>query len=326
MILDMHCDTLSKIRSLREQGEKVQLRNSDALCCNLERLQKGGYMQQNFAIYIDLQERPEPYENAMELLQIFEEELEQNKDLILPVCTAGEMEAVRKQQKLSAMLTLEEGGMCCGDIQKLRTFYEKGARMMTLLWNYENELGYPSATSPQREDETQERTHGLKETGFNFLEEMEHMGMIIDVSHLSDDGFYDVYEHTRVPFVASHSNARALCSHKRNLSDRMLRLCGERGCVVGLNYYPEFLSAGCERGQSLLKIAEHAVYVIEHAGSACVGLGSDFDGYCGEGKPEHAGQMEDLAWVFHKAGISDDGIDRIFCENVMRLYREILRG
>lgn len=325
MIVDMHCDTLSRIRGIRKAGGTGSLRTEQELCCSLDKLKKGGYMLQNYAVYIDLKEYPDPYANAMELVDIFEKEMEENQDLVLPVCTAAEIEAAWNSGKLSAMLTLEEGGMCCGEIQKLRTFYEKGARMMALLWNYENELGHPAAASPERENEKQKRTHGLTAAGFDFVAEMERIGMIIDVSHLSDDGFFDVYEHTKLPFVASHSNARALCAHKRNLNDRMLELCGERGCVAGLNYYPEFLAEHLEKEACLKKLAEHAVYMIAHAGSESVGLGSDFDGFSGEGRPEHAAQLEDLIWAFHKAGISDDGIDRILYENVMRLYREVLK-
>lgn len=324
MIFDMHCDTLYEIRNQRKKGNDCSLRDSTELCCSLPRLLAGNYTIQNFAVYIDLKEHPDPYENAMELVQIFEEEIKENQELICQVRTAREIEEAHQQKRLAAMLTLEEGGMCCGSLSKLKDFYEKGARMMTLLWNYDNELGHPAALSPQRENERQERTHGLTATGLEFLEEMERLGMIIDVSHLSDDGFFDVYEHTKLPFVASHSNARALCGHKRNLNDRMLQLFGERGCVAGLNYYPEFLSEKPEKEECLGRIAQHAVYMMNQGGSGCVGLGSDFDGFSGEGRPEHAAQIEDLIWAFHKAGVSDDRIDGILYGNVLRLYREVL--
>lgn len=324
MIIDMHCDTLCEIRNLRKKGTACRLRSSREICCSLENLKKGSYTLQNFAVYIDLKEYPDPYGNAMELVQIFEEEMKANEDQVVQVRTVKEMEEARKNNKIAALLTLEEGGMCCGDIQKLEAFYEKGARMMTLLWNYQNELGHPAALSPERENEHQKRTCGLTKKGFEFLTAMESMGMIVDVSHLSDDGFYDVYENTRLPFVASHSNARALCGHKRNLTDRMLQLFGERGCVAGLNYFPKFLADEPEKELCLEQIAKHAVHMIDCGGRECIGLGSDFDGFSGDGRPENAAQMDDVIWVFHKAGISDDTIDQILYGNVMRLYRELM--
>ena len=325
MYIDMHCDTLYEIREERKQGNSCGLLDGKKLHCSVEKLIRGGCSVQNLAVFIDLKERPDPYENAMELVDIFQEETEKNKDRIRQVRTVREMEENRKEGILSALLTLEEGGMCCGEPEKLNEFYRRGARMMTLTWNYENELGYPGAESPQRWSRTEKRTHGLKETGFRFLEEMERLGMIIDVSHLSDDGFYDVLDHTTKPFVASHSNARALCPHKRNLTDDMLRQLGERGGVAGINFCPEFLDEHPQKENCLAQIASHALHMIQWGGSDCVGLGSDFDGFSAEGRPEDASHMEDLAWAFHKAGISDDGIDRILYENVLRLYRDILK-
>lgn len=325
MIFDMHCDTLYEIRKLQKQRQTAGLFESPRLCCSLPKLLAGDYALQNFAVYIDLKENPDPYKNAMELVDVFEKEVSRNHDYICQVRNAAEIEAAVRTKKIAAMLTLEEGGMCCGDVKKLQDFYDKGARMMTLVWNYKNELGMPAALSPERENEHQERTCGLTEKGMEFLNQMEQMGMIVDVSHLSDDGFYDVYENTTRPFVASHSNARALCGHKRNLNDRMLQLLGERGCVAGLNYYPEFLSDHPEKETCLKQIAQHAVYMMDLGGSSCVGLGSDFDGFIGDGRPEHAAQMEDLIWVLHKTGISDDRIDDILYGNVWSLYREVLK-
>ena len=155
---------------------------------------------------------------------------------------------------------------------------------------------------------------------------MENLGMIIDVSHLSDDGFFDVYEYTTKPFVASHSNARALCPHRRNLTDEMLHMLGNRGGISGLNLYPDFLTADPQHAEkSLLEIAaDHAVQMMNAGGSSCVGLGSDFDGFHDESQPKDASAMQDLAWALHKKHISDDKIDGILYQNVSRLYRELL--
>lgn len=319
MIIDMHCDTIYKIRQEKQKGKELHLRDSEELCINLSKMKKGKYLLQNFAMYIDLEEQENPYENAMELVRLFEQEMQQNADLIRQVRTYDEIKANQEQRILSALLTLEEGGMCMGEIEKLHEFYEHGARMMTLSWNYENELCYSAALADGK------MGFGLKKRGFEFLEEMEQIGMIPDVSHLSDEGFWNLVSVCKKPFVASHSNARMLCSHPRNLTDEMIRRLGEQGGVAGLNYYPEFLGEKLAVEDCMDALVRHAVHMINKGGSACVGLGSDFDGFRGEGRPADAASQEDLIWAFHKAGLTESEIDGILYQNVMRVYREVLR-
>lgn len=245
MIADMHCDTLSTLRAKRKQGQELRLKDAEGFHVNLEKMRAGGYAVQNFAAFIDMGEGRDSFEDAMELVALFEAEMRKNADWVRPVTTAEEIEANADAGLLSAMLTLEEGGMCKGDVGKLEEFFRRGARMMTLCWNYENDLATPA--SPISEGEKPQSTRpdpslpGLKEKGVLIVEAMESLGMIPDVSHLSDAGFYDVCRICRKPFVASHSNARAICNHARNLSDDMLRQLGEHGGVAGLNYFPEFI-------------------------------------------------------------------------------------
>lgn len=325
MIFDMHCDTLYRIRTQREKGKDVSLRDGGILFVNLEQMKKSDYGLQNFAVFIDKEERESPYEDAMELVGIFEEEMRKNSDLVRQVCSASEISDNRREGKMSAMLTLEEGAMCEGDPEKLKEFYNHGARMMTICWNYENELGYAAACQAEGTyGRTVERTYGLKKKGFVFLEEMEHLGMIPDVSHLSDDGFFDVCRICKKPFVASHSNARAVCAHRRNLTDEMLHALGDHGGVAGLNFCPEFVSLEQERSALLDALAEHAVHMIRFGGRECVGIGSDLDGFRGESAPRNAQDMDALVWALHRKGLTESEIDGILWKNVMRVYQEVL--
>lgn len=318
MIADMHCDTIYKIRQERQRGREVQLRDSKELCVNLQKMQQGNYLVQNFAIYIDLKEQEDPYANAMELVDLFEQEMEQNKDRIRLVTSYDEILQNQKEGVLSAMLTLEEGGMCCGEIEKLHEFYAHGARMMALSWNYENELCWSAAAAKGGSG------FGLKKKGFEFLEEMEALGMIPDVSHLSDEGFFNLLQVCKKPFAASHSNARSICGHHRNLTDEMLRQLGEHGGVAGLNFYPEFLGRELRREDCLHALAEHACHMMQKGGAACVGLGSDFDGFTGEGRPADAADLDDLAWALRRAGLTESETEGILYRNVMNFYKEVL--
>ena len=225
---------------------------------------------------------------------------------------------------MSALLTIEEGGVCLGELEKLREFHEAGARMLTLTWNYENELGHPAAMQGDHWKNyraNEKRPLGLKERGFEFVAEMERLGMIVDVSHLSDDGFFDLCEHATKPFVASHSNSRAMCGHRRNLTDEMLRAVGEKGGVVGLNFYSAFLTEKKERA-GLEMLAEHAKRMIRMAGEDAVALGTDFDGFERKDLPEKLEGAEriELVWdAFQKAGITSRQTEKIAYGNLFRV-------
>lgn len=346
-IIDMHCDTIYRIYERRREGKKIAVRDDANLHVTLEKMKQGGYLLQNFAAFVDLEESREqlaneveeirlaPYQFARDLIDTFRTETEANPDLIGAVRSFEDIQKNEKEGRMSALLTIEEGGVCLGEVEKLREFYADGVRMLTLTWNYENELGHPAAMQGDHWKSYragEKRPLGLKARGLEFVAEMEHLGMIVDVSHLSDDGFFDLCEHATKPFVASHSNSRAMCGHRRNLTDEMLRMLGERGGVSGLNLCPEFVIAETDAdgqrihdGKNLLEyLAEHAVHMMNVGGNACVGLGSDFDGFGEAGMPKDASAMQDFAWALHKAHVSDDQIDNILYGNVYRLYRELL--
>ena len=142
---------------------------------------------------------------------------------------------------IGALLTVEEGGVLDGSMERLEQLFEKNVRLLTLTWNKDNCIGHPNHRDKEK------NALGLTPFGFEVICRMEELGMIVDVSHLSDGGFYDVARTMKKPFVASHSNARALCGHPRNLTDDMLKLLAKHGGVAGLNFCPAFLDekAGC---------------------------------------------------------------------------------
>ncbi|MCI9148848.1 MAG: membrane dipeptidase [Hungatella sp.] len=325
---DMHCDTIGEIYKDHKKGGRMSVR-SNSLHLDLEKMAKGDYGLQNFAMFVHLGTAERPFECAMEMIDIFYEEMEANKDLISVVKSYKDIEENWSRGRMSAMLTLEEGGVCQGSLAFLRDFYRMGVRMMTLTWNFPNELGYPSrivAEGPEKGCYP-DTEHGLTERGVEFLEEMEKLGIIIDISHLGDAGIRDVFSHTTRPFVASHSNARALCSHPRNLTDHMIRSLGERGGVAGINYCPAFLRKwkDGESEKSLIEdMVRHMKYMSNIGGMDCVGLGSDFDGIWGELELSDAGKMPLLEAEMRRQGFSPLEIEAVFYKNVLRVYKEIL--
>lgn len=314
-IVDMHCDTISRLFDGAEKGEPGGLRKN-SFHLDLCRMKEAGYLLQNFALFVDKRRCRDVTEHAEKLLALYEKELAGNKDLISPVSSFSDIEQNQSQGRMSALLTLEEGGILKGSRELLRTFYEKGVRMITLTWNYPNEIGYPNG------DE-----RGLTPRGRELVEAMEEMGVIVDVSHLSDAGFYEVAELTRKPFVASHSNARSLCASPRNLTDGMIRVLGERGGVAGLNFYPAFLTSvapGGENSGTIADVAAHARYIANTGGVEVLGLGSDFDGISGHKELPGVQAVPRLADALKKEGFHASDMDKIFGGNVLRVYKTLL--
>lgn len=316
-IIDMHCDTISRLME-----SSLELRENP-FHMDLHKMKEAGYLLQNFALFVNMTKVESPLETGLLMADCFYREMEKNKDLIRPVTTYEEIMKNKEEGLMSALLTLEEGEICKGNPAILRDFYRLGVRMITLTWNHKNSIGCSNSQAVQPYGTS--NPEGLTENGLSFIEEMERLGVIIDVSHLSDGGFYDVYEHTTRPFVASHSNARTVCPHCRNLTDDMIRKMGERGCVTGLNYYGAFVNPGGYEAKSTVEgIARHARHIADLGGIQCVGLGSDFDGFAGECDMKDCSQMNLLEDALKKQGFTSSDVDKIFYENVLSLYKEIL--
>lgn len=168
---------------------------------------------------------------------------------------------------------------------------------------------------------------GLKPFGKEAVVYMQQeLGMLVDVSHLSDGGFYDVAALCQKPFIASHSNARALSPHPRNLSDKMLGILGEKGGVAGLNFYGCFLNEDirCDRSRAK-RIAQHARYMADKGGVECVGLGSDFDGIDGNMELTGCEKMPLLWDALKEEGFHESEIEKIAHQNVLRVIGEAMK-
>mgnify|MGYP002580829962 CR=1 FL=1 len=329
-VIDMHCDTIAQIYRTQNQKETQRLLSNN-LCIDLQKMKQGGYLLQNFAIFVCMDRTENPFETAMQGIDFYYQELEKNQDLIAPAINYQEILKNQADGKMSAVLTIEEGGVLKGHLEYLRDFYRLGVRMMTLTWNYENEIGFPNLqwadekrTVPLMEKRSKK---GLTEFGIQVVEEMERIGMIPDVSHLSDGGFWDVAEHTKKPFAASHSNCRALAPHCRNLTDEMIRAMAERGGLVGLNYCSGFLDNQPEESlcrSTVALMAKHAAHFKKVGGIEILGLGSDFDGIGGELEMDDCSKLPLLAEALRREGFTEDEVERVFYRNAQRFFEDNL--
>ena len=353
-VIDMHCDTIAGLyKEKRKSPEKdFSLCSLPSFSVDLQKMKKASYLLQNFAVFIDRAETPDPMKTALDMISLYYEELEKNSGLIAPVRSYQDIEDNRKAGLMSAMLTLEEGAVLKGSIENLRTFYEKGVRMIALTWNYPNEIGNPNLTlgpdgSPLF---TMRSPEGFTGAGIGIIQEMERLGMIIDVSHLSDGGFWDIIKYTKAPFAASHSNAAAQCNVCRNLTDEMIRALAERGGVAGLNFCTDFLRASdhpasflpdpssgsylpapsdrpsAGRISRIDDMVRHVRHMTNTGGIEVCGLGSDFDGISNDVEFGDASGMEQLYEALKKNGFSSEEADKIFYKNVLRLYKDVLKS
>lgn len=314
MLIDLHCDTILECHLSR--GGRVL--ESNNLCVDIGKLKKADSLAQVFALYVDMKREENPMQNCLDMLDLFYNELDKNKDAIGFAASYEDIQRNKKAGKLSAMLSIEEGAALNGSIANLRNFYRLGVRLITLLWNFPNQLGYPNF-------QFQYKDKGLTEFGMEVVAEMNRLGMIIDVSHLSDGGFYDVARLSAKPFVASHSNSRECTMNPRNLTDDMIRLLAEKGGVMGLNIESFFL---CQGEPTMVSTIEDMVRHLKHirnvGGIDVMAIGTDFDGTMHTSELANIGEIGRLEDALENEGFTEDEIEKIMYKNALRVIKEVL--
>jgi len=282
---------------------------------DLPRLKEGGVDCQVFAIS-SVRDRTRPYalRTAMEMIDIFYSECAAHLDAITPVTTHREIVEAAAGGKIAAMLSIEGADIIEGKVGLLRVFHRLGVRMVGLVHSLRNELADGVADG---------RTGGgLSELGVEVIEELDRLGMLIDISHLSDAGFWDLIEVAKGPVMASHSNARAVCDHPRNMMDDMIRAMADRGGVMGMNFAPGFIHPTQATVQG---VVDHIDYIVSIVGPNHIGLGSDFDGipYTPEGL-EDVTRMPNITAELLKRDYSEEDIKKILGENHLRMMKAVL--
>ena len=313
--IDLHCDTASLL--LESNGALKK----NSLKVDIERLQKGEALAQFFAMYIDSKKVESSYDYCVAMLNNFKKELALNSDTIKLCQNHDDLMLAQKEHKIGAFLTIEEGEAIEGEIDKLCYFKEQGISLMTLTWNYENALGYSNF-------EWRDQYKGLKQKGFEIVEEMNALKMIIDVSHLSDAGFEDVITHSKSPIIATHSNSRTMTNNPRNLSDKMLKTLADKGGITGINFFNNFLVEEELKDKLQLSTLDEMLRHIKHirdvAGIEVIGLGSDFDGIPNPVEIKDCSQMFKLSDKLLSNGFSTDDVEKIFYGNSLRVIKDVL--
>lgn len=313
-ICDCHCDTLTELynknASLYENEQHFDIKRQIAL---------GGGLQ-FCAIYVPTEVFR--YQGSLRytlcLLDKYNQEikkLHENGIDVLQVRTAEDAGNVLKH-KAATLLAIEEGGAIDGSLEALRCLYELGVRAMTLTWSNRNDIA---------DGINEEATgSGLTLFGKQVVAEMNRLGMLVDVSHISTAGFWSVIETSTKPIIATHSNAKSLCSHPRNLNDEQIKALAQNGGLAGITFAGQFLEEDW-RNACIESVYKHIDYMLNLIGNDDhIGFGSDFDGishppYNIQGVQDYKPLTEYLSKYY-----SDETINKITHQNVINLLQKVL--
>ncbi len=320
-MIDLHCDTFLKMMKPIKDGIPIRL-NENNIHVDIKKLRKVGSSAQMFAVYTPAESLDKynfdgtPYDFYKATYIKMMSEFEANKDDIAIARNYYEYERNMNDNKISAFLTIEEGCILDGKMERVEEAYNLGFRILGLIWMPENCNGFSNSKDPEL------MAKGLKPFGIEVVERANELGMLIDVSHLSDGGFYDVAKYTKQPFVATHSNCRALANETRNLTDDMIKVLANNGGVMGLNLLPDFLDAS-EKSR-IEYMVNHIKHIRNIGGIETAAIGTDFDGMSGDLEIDNIGDMDRLFTALSKNGFTSDEIEKIAYKNVLRVIKEVM--
>ena len=304
-LFDLHCDTIGECYK-----NKLSLRHS-GLHVSLDKAKEIENYTQVFAVWIPDELRGKSATDYFNnVCDYYYKELELNKDLIV---SFGD--AKKDDKRVKAILAIEGGAALAGDIENLYKVYEKGVRILTLTWNAKNEIASGAFCE----------NGGLTSFGKTVIKKMEKLKMVIDVSHLNRESFFDVAENTELPFIASHSNPDIVetnAGRKRNLTDEQIEIIKERKGLIGLNFYKEFLDVDNKTGVDALKV--HLDYLLNKGCENIIALGSDFDGCAITDGINGLESMNEVYDALLKDGYSRNLIDDLFYNNAERFFKKMM--
>jgi len=262
-VIDWHCDALSKLAAGKG---KLEYKNAVEIDANFERLQQGNVKVQCFAIFIEPEVRSDvKFQAALDQVAYFYEEVLAKNPKMKQIRNWKDFFTLQDDQ-IGALLTLEGADPIGNDLSRMEILYQLGVRSVGLTWNHAN-LCADGAEEP--------RGAGLTEFGGELVRFLNKKKMLTDVSHLSERAFWDVLKIADYPF-ASHSNAKTLCDHPRNLTDEQAKAMFERGGMIHVVFYPKFITGG--ESAKIEDLISHIDHFTSLGGVDRIGFGSDFDG------------------------------------------------
>ena len=350
--IDSHIDTIQRVLVMGEDlGERHDVGHVD-----IPRLREGGMRAPFFAFWVPVFFRgAEAVRRTLDLRDAMQSVFDTHKDQIELATTAADIERIVKAHKIAAFLTIEGGHAIDDDLRVLRMYYQLGIRSMTLTHARNSNWADSANDTPVH--------NGLTEFGKEVVREMNRLGMVVDLAHVSDKTFYDVLAVTTKPVIVSHSSMRAISNVSRNVSDDMLRALAKNGGAIGINFGMGFINPkdaealrlatqteaeaplltgkaldeyAAENARKLFgerakvaatveDVADHVDHAVRIAGIDHVGIGSDFDGIAGTANGlEDVSRMPALIAALLNRGYSERDLKKILGGNFLRVVREVV--
>lgn len=320
-VFDGHADIWNDVVNKRSQGEKHIIERF-----HLDKLKMGGVFSGIFVVWVDT-----PFDNPSkrfwQTVDAMSDELEENQGILRVVRKSIDFQTAEEKGQFPIVLGIEGFDGLDGDLEVLKAMREKGFRHGSLTWNTSNAFGTGVKGNPNQ---------GLSQLGISAVKYMEACGMLIDVSHANEKTFWDIEKYTELPFIASHSNCRALCDVPRNLTDQQIKAIARRGGVVGLVAYHEFISKNPAK-QSLDTYADHIAYIAELVGVDHVGMGFDFVDYLDDEAMnsfatdsavtkdlENASHANRIVPILKERGFALSDIEKVCSGNFLRVISGII--
>lgn len=313
LVVDGHCDSILDV----DRGKRSLRAHSDQGHLDFPRAREGGVGCQVFTVWPAPEYYRAPARRALSLLELQLRQFEQAPEQVQHCLTAADIQAAHQAGKLAALCNVEGGEPLEGSLELLHIFYRLGVRVMQLVWNHRNDLADGA-------DEW-ESGGGLTRFGRTVVREMNRLGMVLDLSHLTPAGFYGVLELSEQPVLFTHGNCRAVHDHKRNLRDEQIKALAAQGGVFGISFVNSFMTG--EGRVTAATVADHIDHAVQLLGScAHVGYGSDFDGT--ETVPrglDDVTRLPNLTAELLRRGYQEADLVQILGGNYLRVFQQVLK-
>jgi membrane dipeptidase len=337
VIVDAHSDYALHVYREHLKGSKNVLKEE-----HLPFLKKGGVNIEVLTIGGDFELFPEfdsqDYNTIIKVIDSIKNEISENSNIFCLIKNSQDFENIPKYNKIGFILALEGSNSIGSDFSLLHNYYKLGVRSIALTHNMKNLLADGCAEKPAK---------GLSNLGKDYVKELNNLNVAIDLSHISEPSFWDVLDILEKPPVATHSNAKSLCNHPRNLTDDQIKAIAERNGVIGINFFSIFIDNN-SKNATIDRLIDHIDHIVEIVGIDHIGLGPDFLNYyikdlksLDEQLDNPFGDILDLRAIFEvirnvaefpnliesikKRGYSDKEVGKIQGENFVRVYKEILK-
>ncbi|RLL85436.1 membrane dipeptidase [Petrotoga sp. HKA.pet.4.5] len=331
LVIDAHFDLLMDVANQRKYGIHKVIEND-----HLDNFRKGGLNAVVSSLFIESFLTPEiSLREALDQISSFYQELEESSDYLMLCKSYEDIIKAKESNKIGIFLSFEGVEPLYNDLDLLDIFYRLGVRFVGLTWSRRNYAGDGSKFLPP---DPKKNSNGLSDFGIDLVKKAQSLGMVIDVSHLNDKGFWQVIELSKGPIIASHSDCRKIVNLERNLSDSQIKAIADTDGVIGINAYNKIVSNDPEKA-NVDDLVKHIDHIVNLVGIEYVGLGFDFCEHLKKFNPQFVNELNPspsfqvldnhsnivlLVEKLLQSGYGEQDIKKILGENFSRVYKKVL--